>query len=189
MKKGYSPMMYVHIIITLFLMFGFGFLPPFATLTPMGMRLLGTFLGVIYGYSTCEIIWPSLFAFIAYGLSGFPGSMNAGISATMGSSTVFQIITQYFTAGAIVIYGFGKWFIRWSLSQKAFKGKPLFYTWCFMFIFMWSCLLYTSTFPESSFCLKSTASSMVLILNTPGSVIPGTGGMTADAPVLINISS
>lgn len=59
MKKGYSPMMYVHIIITLFLMFGFGFLPPFATLTPMGMRLLGTFLGVIYGYSTCEIIWPS----------------------------------------------------------------------------------------------------------------------------------
>ena len=52
MKKGYSPMMYVHIIITLFLMFGFGFLPPFATLTPMGMRLLGTFLGVIYGYST-----------------------------------------------------------------------------------------------------------------------------------------
>ena len=68
MKKGYSPMMYVHIIITLFLMFGFGFIPPFATLTPMGMRLLGTFLGVIYGYSTCEIIWPSLFAFIAYGL-------------------------------------------------------------------------------------------------------------------------
>ena len=141
MKKGYSPMMYVHIIITLFLMFGFGFLPPFATLTPMGMRLLGTFLGVIYGYSTCEIIWPSLFAFIAYGLSGFPGSMNAGISATMGSSTVFQIITQYFTAGAIVIYGFGKWFIRWSLSQKAFKGKPLFYTWCFMFIFMWSAIV------------------------------------------------
>ena len=67
--------------------------------------------------------------------------MNAGISATMGSSTVFQIITQYFTAGAIVIYGFGKWFIRWSLSQKAFKGKPLFYTWCFMFIFMWSAIV------------------------------------------------
>ena len=50
-------MMYVHIIITLFLMFGFGFLPPFATLTPMGMRLLGTFLGVIYGYSTRKTDW------------------------------------------------------------------------------------------------------------------------------------
>lgn len=140
-KKGYTPIMYVHIIVTLALMFGFGFLPPFATLTPMGMRLLGAFLGVIYGYSTCEIIWPSLFAFIAFGLSGYPESMNAGIAATLGSSTVFQIITQYFTAGAIVIYGFGKWFIRWSLSQKAFKGNPLFYTWCFMFIFMWSAIV------------------------------------------------
>lgn len=140
-KKGYSPIMYFHIIFTLTLMFGFGFLPPFSSLTPVGMRLLGIFLGVIYGYSTCEVIWPSLFAFIAFGLSGFPDSMNAGIAATMGSSTVFQIITQYFTMGAIVIYGFGKWFVRWSLSQKIFKGNPLFYTWCFMFIFMWSAIV------------------------------------------------
>ncbi len=136
-KKGYSPIQYVHILITLFLMFGFGFLPPFSTLTPVGMKVLGVFLGVIYGYSTCEIIWPSLFAFIAFGLSGYV-TMNAGIASMMGGSIVFQIITQYFTAGAIVIYGFGKWFVRWSLSQKIFKGKPLFYTWCFMFIFMWS---------------------------------------------------
>lgn len=134
-------MQYFHIAVTLILMFGFGFLPPFATLTPIGMRLLGAFLGVIYGYSTCEIIWPSLFAFIAFGLSGYPESMNSGIALTLGGSTVFQIITQYFTAGAIVIYGFGKWFIRWSLSRKFFKGNPLFYTWCFMFVFMWSAIV------------------------------------------------
>ena len=136
-KKGYKPIQYVHIAITLLLMFGFGYLPPFSTLTPVGMKLLGVFLGVVYGYSTCEVIWPSLFAFIAFGLSGYV-DMNAGIASMLGGSTVFQIITQYFTAGAIVIYGFGKWFVRWSLSQKAFKGKPLFYTWCFMFIFMWT---------------------------------------------------
>ena len=140
-KQGYSPMMYVHIIITLVLMFGFGCLPPFATLTPVGMKLLGIFLGVIYGYSTCEVIWPSLFAIIAFGLSGYPESMNAGIASMMGGSTVFQVITQYFTAGAIIIYGFGKWFVRWSLSKKMFQGKPLFYTWCFMFIFMWSAIV------------------------------------------------
>ena len=138
LQKGYSPIQYVHIAVTLLLMFGFGYLPPFSTLTPVGMKLLGAFLGVIYGYSTCEVIWPSLFAFIAFGLSGYPASMDAGIASMMGGSIVFQIITQYFTAGAIVIYGFGKWFVRWSLSQKVFKGKPLFYTWCFMFIFMWS---------------------------------------------------
>lgn len=136
-KTGYKPTQYINIAITLLLMFGFGYLPPFSSLTPVGMKLLGVFLGVIYGYSTCEVIWPSLFAFVAFGLSGYV-TMDAGIASMMGGSIVFQIITQYFTAGAIVIYGFGKWFVRWSLSQKMFKGKPLFYTWCFMFIFMWS---------------------------------------------------
>ena len=64
-KKHYSPMQYINILVTALLMFGFGFLPPFATLTPVGMRLLGIFLGVIYGYSTCEIVWPSLRAMVA----------------------------------------------------------------------------------------------------------------------------
>ena len=61
----------INMAITLLLMFGFGLLPPFATLTPVGMRVLGIFIGVIYGFSTCEIIWPSLFAFLAFGLSGY----------------------------------------------------------------------------------------------------------------------
>ena len=140
-KKHYSPMQWIHISITLLLMFGFGHLPTFASVTPVGMKILGIFLGVIYGYSTCEVIWPSLFAFIAFGTSGYAASFNAAIASMMGSGTVFQIITQYFTAGAIIIYGFGKWFVRWSLSQKAFQGKPLFYTWCFMFVFMWSAIV------------------------------------------------
>ncbi len=138
--KDYSAMQWINIIITITFMFGFGQLPPFSTLTPMGMRLLGLFIGVIYGYSTCDVVWPSLFAFIAFGLSGY-ANMNKAISSMMGNPVVFQIITQYFTAGAIVIYGFGKWFVRWSLSQKMFKGKPEFYTWCFMFVFMWSAIV------------------------------------------------
>ena len=126
--------------LTLFLLFGFGYLPAFSTLTPIGMKLLGIFLGVVYGYSTCEIIWPSLAAFIAFGLSGF-STMNETVAFMLGSPLTFQIITQYFTTGAIVVYGFGKWFVRWSLSKKIFSGRPLFYTWCFMFIFMWASIV------------------------------------------------
>lgn len=140
-KKPTSYTKYIHMAITLLLMFGFGYLPPFATITPVGMKVMGVFLGVVYGYSTCEVIWPSLFAFIAFGISGYASSFSAAIASMMGSSTVFQIITQYFSAGAIIIYGFGKWFIRWSLSRKAFHGKPLFYTWCFMFVFMWTAIV------------------------------------------------
>lgn len=67
--------------------------------------------------------------------------MAAGVTSMMGSSLVFQVITQYFTAGAIVIYGVGRWFVRKTLSQKIFMGRPLLYTWCFMFVFMWSCIV------------------------------------------------
>lgn len=93
-KKHYSPMQWIHISITLLLMFGFGHLPTFASVTPVGMKILGIFLGVIYGYSTCEVIWPSLFAFIAFGTSGYAASFNAAIASMMGSGTVFQIITH-----------------------------------------------------------------------------------------------
>lgn len=140
-KTGYSPKQIINTLITLFFMIGFGYLPPFSSLTPVGMKLLGLFIGVIYGYSTCEIIWPSFLAIILFGLSGFHDSVVSAISSMMGGELVFQILVQQFTAGAIVIYGFGKWFVRKTLSMRCFRGKPIFYTWCFMFIFMWGCVV------------------------------------------------
>lgn len=139
-NKGYSPVKIVNIAITLFLMFGFGFLPPFSTLTPVGMKVLGVFLGVVYGYSSCDIIWPSLFAVIAYGISGYT-SMSAAITSMMGHNVVFQSIVGFIAAGSLSYYGFGKWFVRWSLSKKIFKGKPLLYVWSFFVVFGLSCIV------------------------------------------------
>lgn len=136
-----SPIQYIHIAISILFMFGFGYLPPFSTVTPLGMKLLGIFIGVIYAYSTCEIVWPSLLAIIAFALSGYTASFAQAVSLTMGSSLVFQIITQYFTTGAIVIYGVSKWLIRKTLSIKALHGKPQLYTWCLLFLTMWSCIV------------------------------------------------
>lgn len=130
----YTPAKIFNMAVTLFFMFGFRFLPTFASITPVGMAVLGTFIGVIYGYSTCGIIWPSLFAIIAYGSSGYT-SMSAAVQSMLGHSTVFQILMGFICVGALSKYGFGKWFVRWSLSRKIFRGKPLFYTWCFMVIF------------------------------------------------------
>ena len=144
-KVPFSLKKWINITITLFFMIGFGFLPPFSTLTPLGMKLLGIFIGVIYGYSTCEIIWPSFLAIVLFGLSGYFDNMSAAIGATIGCSQVFQIIVQQFICGAIVVYGFGKWFVRKTLSMKFFRGKPVLYTWCFMFIFMWACMVLSPT--------------------------------------------
>ena len=46
-KAGYSPAYIINVIITLALMFGFGFLPPIGSITPIGMKVLGCFLGLV----------------------------------------------------------------------------------------------------------------------------------------------
>ena len=125
----------IHSAITIFLMFLFGrVIPPFGGITEVGMNVLGVFLGVIYGYCTCEIAWPSILGFVAYGLSGAV-TMKEGIQAMMGQSVVFQSICAFLAAGALSEFGFSKWFVRWSLSRKVFKGKPIIYIWCFLVIF------------------------------------------------------
>ena len=135
-KRTYTPTQVVNIAITLLLMFGVGFLPPFATLTPMGMRVLGVFLGIVWGYTTWDVVTVSLFAFAAFGFTGFSGGFDAAVSSMLGNSTVYQSLVLYFASGAIVYYGFGKWFTRWSLSRKIFQRSPIFYTWCCMMAFM-----------------------------------------------------
>ena len=46
-KKG-NTLYYLHSTIGLLLIFGFGHLPPFGTVTPVGMQVLGIFAGMIY---------------------------------------------------------------------------------------------------------------------------------------------
>lgn len=131
---GYTPANWINILLTLFFMFGFGFLTPFGTMTPLGMRILGIFIGIIYGYTTCEIVWPSLLAIVAFGICGY-SDMASTIKDMMGHNVVFQCIVAFISAGALNYYGFGKWFTRWSLSRSVFKGRPMFYTWAIMVIF------------------------------------------------------
>ena len=113
----------IHSAITIFLMFLFGrVIPPFGGITEVGMNVLGVFLGVIYGYCTCEIAWPSILGFVAYGLSGAV-TMKEGIQAMMGQSVVFQSICAFLAAGALSEFGFSKWFVRWSLSPEGVQGQ------------------------------------------------------------------
>ncbi|MEE0434524.1 MAG: hypothetical protein UDB11_03840 [Peptococcaceae bacterium] len=71
----------IHYIITVIICFGFGALPPFGDLTPYGMGILGAFLGAIYGWSTIDMIWPSIVAMVAVGLeTGMTKMLGAGIA-------------------------------------------------------------------------------------------------------------
>ena len=48
---------FAHSIIGIIIMFGFGYLPPFAPVTPLGMKYIGILLGLIYLWSLVEMLW------------------------------------------------------------------------------------------------------------------------------------
>ena len=64
MKKGKLSFSWIHYVITFFLMFFFRFLPPVGGITPVGMQVVGVWIGVLYGWVTLSIsgrlFWASL---------------------------------------------------------------------------------------------------------------------------------
>ena len=60
----------LHMIIIILLMFGFGYLPTVGTITTVGMKTLGIFIGLLYGWSTIGMLWPSILGIFAFGFSG-----------------------------------------------------------------------------------------------------------------------
>ena len=56
-----------------------GMLPPFGSVTVAGMKVLGAFLGMMYGWIFCGYIWPSLLGLLFFGFSDLgtvAGSFN-----------------------------------------------------------------------------------------------------------------
>ena len=79
-----------HVIVTLLLMFGFGHLPCFGPVTPLGMQLLGIFLGLVYAWTATSLLWPSLLGIAAISLWGIM-PMTEFAKVSFGNSTVVFI--------------------------------------------------------------------------------------------------
>ena len=76
---------FIHYIIVFALCFLFRFIPGFAGITPLGMGILGSFLGAIYGWIAIDMLWPSIMALVGIGLSI---GMNQMYAASIGSMTI-----------------------------------------------------------------------------------------------------
>lgn len=134
-KKTLNTKYWICSLIGIWFLFGFGLLPPFAELTVVGMKILGIFIGVIFLWSTVDVVWPSILGIVAYGLSGY-SSMNAVISESMGSSVIWQIIMIMCIAGALTTSGVGEYIARWLISRPFVNGKPVLFTVVYLLGFM-----------------------------------------------------
>lgn len=104
-------------------MFGFGTLPTIGPVTPVGMQVLGVFLGAIWGWSTVDKIWPSALAIIALGLGDYCTVAEA-IEYGMKQPVTWQILLMLIISGGINETQFPQAMSQWLLSKKIVQGRP-----------------------------------------------------------------
>lgn len=125
-KVNFSILNY---ILVLFFMFGFRFLPPFGGLNEISMQVIGVFVGVIYGWITLSIGWPSILGLVAFGLTDYVSMSDLLVSA-FASQTVVMIMGLLLLAAFIQQAGLTTIIVDFLLSRKSAQGRPyvvLFY--------------------------------------------------------------
>ena len=116
------------------LMLGFGQLPPIAPITELGMRVLGVFLGMLYGWSTCSILWPSLLGLIGMGLSGAFPSVSKSISSGFSADIFIFMLFFFIVIEALNGCGLISFITNWLLTRRVISGRPWLFATILFFI-------------------------------------------------------
>lgn len=115
---------YIHTAITLFLMFGFAYIvPSFSAITDVGMKVLGVFLGLLWGWIFVEIFWPSVLGIVAFGMTGFT-SISGALSAGFGDSMILTVLMAVLFAELLNQCKITDYIANKCLSSKIVEGNP-----------------------------------------------------------------
>lgn len=126
---------YIFSAIGIAIMLFFGYLPPFGTVTELGMKVLGIFIGAIWCFSTVGCFWPALLALILFGTSGlYEGGVTATFAAAFGSDTWLFVLFVLAFAAMINNSGASKIIANNMASWKFTKGKPYAVSWVLLTI-------------------------------------------------------
>ena len=121
--KEKNDLKYLHFAITFALMFLFRFVPPFGTVTPYGMAVIGIFLGLIYGWSVDadNLCWTSLMGLVALGVTDY-GTAGGAIAAAFGNESVMLMLLAMFFLGMLQESQLTQWFSNKLLGAKFTAG-------------------------------------------------------------------
>lgn len=131
-------------VIGLFFLFGFGYIPAIAPLTQVGMQILGIFIGLIFMWSAVELIWPSILGIVAFGMSDYC-TLPEAIASGLGNQVIWMLIMLLILAEAIRVSGVGEIIARFLVTRKFLGGRPLLFTFVYLWGFFISTMLLGST--------------------------------------------
>lgn len=118
-----STKYYVHSVIGLIIMFFFGFLPPFGPVTPVGMKFLGIFLGLIYLWSFVDMGWPIIASFAALVIFNLM-PINSIYTAAFSNQIVLMCLFTMLVLMPLSETGIFDYVAAALLNLKFLKGHP-----------------------------------------------------------------
>lgn len=115
---------YLKCAIGIFIMFGFGLLPPVEPITELGMSVLGVFVGVVFLWSTVDLLWPSVLALVAFAFVGYGGGLTTILTMALSNDTVWICIMAMAVLGVISRAGVNDYITTFFLTLKICDGHP-----------------------------------------------------------------
>ena len=120
---GKDTKYYINVVIMLFLMFGFNFLPNFGVITDLGMHVLGIFLGMIWAWTFVDFLWPSFLAIFAMSFTGLY-TIPEIFKTAFGDDTTLLVLFTLVFAAYMTQTGLSKYIGLWFISRKIAVGRP-----------------------------------------------------------------
>lgn len=114
----------INSIIGVSIMILFRFLPiNLPGITPVGMEVIGIFIGALYLWSTVDPLWSSLFSVFMIGFSSY-APMKQVLGMLIGNAAALQTLFMMLFTSSLLYYGITKYIVRGCLSFKFTNGKP-----------------------------------------------------------------
>lgn len=128
-------MLMIHALVGAGIMLLFRYLPiSLPEVTPVGMEVLGIFLGTLYLWTFVDPIWGSLLSIGMLGFSHY-SNMNAVLSSAFGSPVTVQVLFMQIMSGGLAYYKISGYIGRFFLTRKFTNGKP----WLFLGVLCVGC--------------------------------------------------
>lgn len=118
----------VHSLVGVAIMLLFRYLPlPLPEVTPVGMEIIGVFIGTLYLWTTVDPVWSSLLSIFMIGVSSY-APMNQVLSAAFGNPVVIQMLFLMIVMNSMVYNKLTAYIGRFFLTMKINNGRPWVFT-------------------------------------------------------------
>lgn len=123
----------IHSLIGVAIMLLFPRLPiTLPQVTPIGMELIGIFLGTLYLWTTADVLWSSFLCIAMIGLSSY-APMPVVLQTAFGAPVVVQMFFMMCLMGALVYNKITLYIGRFFMTRKIVNGRPWVFTFVMMF--------------------------------------------------------